>query len=153
DSDGGQLSDGGGGGGGSRSSSRSSARVRVADTGNDAAEGPAESDDDVLEEGRSLELVQNTTDNGPPQISEEPPPRERERLAIVKAVARTLTTLAEFVEFSANFPGWFLDYSQVLRTSLDEPKTLEQLQRDASSPGIGYDLHHIVEQTPAEKNG
>ena len=151
-SDGGQWSDGGGGG------SRSG-RVRAAQantgTRNDAGEDPAGSGDETSEAGRTFELVQNITqdEDGKARIPDEPPPRESERLAIVKAVARTLTTLSEFAEVSANFPAWFLDYGQLLRTALDDPKTLEQLQRDASSSGFGYDRHHIVEQTPAEKEG
>jgi hypothetical protein len=35
----------------------------------------------------------------------------------------------------------------------DEPKTLEELQRGVSTPKRGYDIHHIVEQTSAERDG
>ena len=33
------------------------------------------------------------------------------------------------------------------------PKSLEELQQAVLSPRPGYDLHHIVEQTPAEQDG
>lgn len=36
---------------------------------------------------------------------------------------------------------------------LDEPQSLEELQRLAATPATGYDTHHIVEQTPAENEG
>ena len=36
---------------------------------------------------------------------------------------------------------------------MDDPKTLEELQRDANSPKKGYHIHHIVEQTPARQDG
>jgi hypothetical protein len=35
----------------------------------------------------------------------------------------------------------------------DPPKTLEELQRDVSNPRWGYDIHHVVEQTPAKREG
>lgn len=35
----------------------------------------------------------------------------------------------------------------------DPPKTLEELQGAVSIPATGYDIHHIVEQTPAEQDG
>ena len=135
----------------------SSGRVRVAQAGtgtrNDAEDDPVESDDNASEEGRTFELVQNIANDGPPQIPEEPPPRESERLAMVKAVARTLTTLVEFAEVSANFPAWFLDYGQLLRTALDDPKHAGPTATRCVSSGFGYDRHHIAEQTPAEKEG
>jgi hypothetical protein len=40
-----------------------------------------------------------------------------------------------------------------IRAYLSPPKTLNELQQDALSPQIGYDIHHIVEQTPARKEG
>jgi hypothetical protein len=35
----------------------------------------------------------------------------------------------------------------------DPPKSLEELQDAVSTPAPGYDVHHIVEQTPAEQDG
>lgn len=32
-------------------------------------------------------------------------------------------------------------------------KTLKELQDDAKSPAPGYDIHHIVERTPALRDG
>jgi hypothetical protein len=35
----------------------------------------------------------------------------------------------------------------------DPPKSLEELQDAVSTPARGYDIHHIVEQTPAAQDG
>jgi hypothetical protein len=35
----------------------------------------------------------------------------------------------------------------------DEPKTLEELEQAAKEPKTGYDIHHIVEQTPGRRDG
>jgi hypothetical protein len=40
-----------------------------------------------------------------------------------------------------------------IRAYLAPPKTLQELQQDALNPQAGYDIHHIVEQTPARKDG
>jgi hypothetical protein len=36
---------------------------------------------------------------------------------------------------------------------LDEPKFLDELRRAAGEPKLGYEIHHIVEQTPARQDG
>ncbi|MBY0531937.1 MAG: hypothetical protein K2P86_08190 [Xanthobacteraceae bacterium] len=53
-----------------------------------------------------------------------------------------------------------LDAAQILEEAypyisayLDSPKTLEELHAAAKFPERGYDIHHIVEQTPAERDG
>jgi hypothetical protein len=40
-----------------------------------------------------------------------------------------------------------------IRAYLSPPKTLQELQQDVLNPQAGYDIHHIVEQTPARKEG
>jgi hypothetical protein len=34
-----------------------------------------------------------------------------------------------------------------------QPRSLDELHELVSSPGKGYDIHHIVEQTPADQDG
>lgn len=53
-----------------------------------------------------------------------------------------------------------LDAAQILdeaypyiRSYLDLPKSLNELQSTVSSPAKGYQIHHIVEQTAAERDG
>jgi hypothetical protein len=47
---------------------------------------------------------------------------------------------------------WLRDSLPAIYTYGDPPKTLEELQRDAQNPQPGYDIHHIVEQTPARND-
>ncbi len=42
------------------------------------------------------------------------------------------------------------NYSDKIKASLDEPKTLEELQDAVADPKPGYEIHHIVEQKGAE---
>ena len=46
-----------------------------------------------------------------------------------------------------------LGYNILLRTLLDEPKSLEELQRAVDEPAPGYQMHHIVEQKAADDDG
>ena len=59
------------------------------------------------------------------------------------------TVLGRVVELAE----WIYEYSGYITSYGDEPKTLEELQQAVSTPETGYDIHHIVEQTPAEKDG
>ena len=36
---------------------------------------------------------------------------------------------------------------------VDDPKSLEELQADVGKPGSGYEVHHIVEQAAAAREG
>jgi hypothetical protein len=40
-----------------------------------------------------------------------------------------------------------------IRAYFESPQTLEALQAAASKPAKGYEIHHIVEQTPAKQDG
>jgi hypothetical protein len=90
----------------------------------------------------------------PPKVPEQRPPTARVRNAIVKVVARWLRftplgRLATLVEVGS----WLYDHSGHITAYLDAPKTLEELQRAVAEPETGYDIHHIVEQTPARQDG
>jgi hypothetical protein len=49
--------------------------------------------------------------------------------------------------------AWLDEFLATIESYLDPPKTLEELQQAVSTPKKGYDIHHIVEQTSAEKDG
>src|SRR5215510_16419780 len=49
--------------------------------------------------------------------------------------------------------AWLDEFLATIESYLDPPKTLEELQQGVSTPKKGYDIHHIVEQTSAEKDG
>ena len=58
----------------------------------------------------------------------------------------------EFVvalEAAAETATWLYDKIPLIKAYRDGPKSLEELQGDVGKPGKGYDVHHIVEQTPA----
>lgn len=40
-----------------------------------------------------------------------------------------------------------------IRAYLSPPKTLQELQQDVLNPQVGYDIHHIVEQTSRKEGG
>jgi hypothetical protein len=48
---------------------------------------------------------------------------------------------------------WLSQYLPLVYSYLDAPKVLEELQENALSPQAGYNIHHIVEQTPAAQDG
>jgi hypothetical protein len=66
--------------------------------------------------------------------------RLRERLELIGTVIDLAPWVVE--EFGPSINAYF-----------DPPKTLEELQQAVQDPQRGYDIHHIVEQTPAEKDG
>jgi hypothetical protein len=77
-------------------------------------------------------------------------PPSGERSSILKEVAKWLRENAgQVIEGVA----WLDEFLATIESYLDPPKTLEELQQAVSSPKKGYDVHHIVEQTPAAKDG
>ena len=98
-----------------------------------------------------------------PEIPEDPPPRTRERNKAGTQVARYLysrTPLGMATEFvnvvreGAGIANWVFEHARDRIIAYQEkPKFLDQLQRDAQDPKPGYDIHHIVEKTPAAKDG
>jgi hypothetical protein len=57
------------------------------------------------------------------------------------------------LEAAAETAGWLYDKLPYIRAYLDGPRSLEELQRDVGKPEKGYEVHHIVEQTPAAREG
>lgn len=48
---------------------------------------------------------------------------------------------------------WASELEPYVSAYLDEPQSLEELQKRVATPARGYDIHHIVDQTPAENEG
>lgn len=88
-----------------------------------------------------------------PEIPKEKPATSRERTATVKEVARQLSefglAFATFAETSA----WLRTYKSQIQSYRDPPKSLDELQQAVSTPGAGYETHHIVERTQAANDG
>ncbi len=102
---------------------------------------------------------------GPPEIPKDAPPTEPLRNAFAKLAARWLARAlaaselgpaGEFVvalEAAAETAFWLYDKYPYFKAYLDDPKSLEELQRAVRQPQKGYEVHHIVEQTAAEREG
>ncbi len=96
-----------------------------------------------------------------PEIPKQRPPTRVGRRAVVRGAANWLgrakhrRAVAMMHAFSAilEATGWLRDEVANIRSSLDGPKSLEELQRAAEEPAEGYQIHHIVEQTPARADG
>jgi hypothetical protein len=96
----------------------------------------------------------------PPKIPEKEPDTTAAKFAVIRSVAYWI---GNAVKFGSKFAGpvkaliaaaqtvaWLKPY---ISAYLQGPKTLEELQADAKSPAAGYDIHHVVEQTPADQDG
>jgi hypothetical protein len=49
--------------------------------------------------------------------------------------------------------SWLQEGYPYIRSYLDAPTNLGELQQAISDPQKGYDIHHIVEQTAADRSG
>ncbi|MDF3811090.1 hypothetical protein [Rhodopseudomonas sp. BAL398] len=94
-----------------------------------------------------------------PQVPENRPKRRAVRMRYVRAVASWLgriTGLGLPVDIylgAMNSRQWLDDYHAVIKTYQDPPRTLKELQADVGLGRPGYDDHHIVEKTLAERFG
>jgi hypothetical protein len=53
------------------------------------------------------------------------------------------------LEVTAETALWLYDKYPLIKAYLDRSDSLEELQNNVGKPGRGYDVHHIVEKTPA----
>jgi hypothetical protein len=83
-------------------------------------------------------------------VPQERPATAQERNAIIKEGAKVPSTeLRRVFEYAP----WLYAHEAEIRAYQDPPKTLEELQQDANERRPGYDIHHLVEQTPAAQEG
>lgn len=90
---------------------------------------------------------------GLPDLPKERPTTSKERVATYKTAARWLGRYGGSIGKLIEGFDWLRERSPLIQTYNDPPKTVDELQRDVSKPGLGYDIHHVVEQTQAEKDG
>ncbi len=88
-----------------------------------------------------------------PEPPDDRPPKSRDRTAIVKTVARRILQTGETIAGIAKATAWLQTYSAEITAYNDPPKSLEELQRAASTRAPGYDIHHIVEREGARADG
>lgn len=104
--------------------------------------------DDGGSSGRIV-LAGDIPTNDTPEVPKERPPTSRGRTAALKTAARLGGALSKIIEGAE----WIREHSPLVEAYRDPPKSLEELQQGASTPKAGYDIHHIVEQTAADKDG
>jgi hypothetical protein len=75
------------------------------------------------------------------------------RNRFIKAVARWLAKNGGVIGKIVGAAYWLYEYEDLIKANLDGPRSLEELQRDVSNPQRGYEIHHIAEQTAAERDG
>jgi hypothetical protein len=73
--------------------------------------------------------------------------------ALVESGVGTAVGAAMLVADAIETAAWLKDYVPVIQSYFDAPKSLGELQQNALTSRPGYDIHHIVEQTPAENAG
>jgi hypothetical protein len=107
---------------------------------------------DGSSEGR-IRLAGEIPTNDPPKFPKERPPTSAGRTAALKAAARLLGRFGGPIGKVIEIGSWAYSYLPIITSYGDPPRALEELQRAVSTPATGYDLHHIVEQTQAERDG
>jgi hypothetical protein len=134
--DGGQWTDSGGGGGGDSGAGGSVGSASVGgspgDSGSDPPKIPRERPESALVRNRVIKEVAKWLAK-----------------AAAREVAGPVGTLLNIVEAGS----WFYEAYPYVRSYLDDPKTLDELHQAVRTRDVGYDIHHIVEQTPAEQDG
>lgn len=98
-----------------------------------------------------------------PQVPNERPPTAKLRNRVIKEVAKWLAKVALKEVIGGPIIGtllnvldtasWLYEAYPHIAAYCDPPKTMDELQKAVSTPMRGYDVHHIVEQTPAEQDG
>jgi hypothetical protein len=95
-------------------------------------------------------------------IPEERPESAQLRNVIIKEVAKRVVKLA--LQDAIGGPSgpilnaievasWIHEFAPYILAYADDPISLGELQDAVSAPAAGYDIHHIVEQTPAQQDG
>jgi hypothetical protein len=91
--------------------------------------------------------------NAPPEIPENRPPTAAERTRLARLVAIFVRgSVGRFITIAIGAYWLYRERANIISDG-DPPRTLKELQDAASSPKPGYEIHHVVEQTPAEKEG
>jgi hypothetical protein len=96
-------------------------------------------------------------DEPPPPIPPRPPATARALNNFIKAAAYWLAAAGKAAASRylkiLQAVYWLTQALPYIRAYLSPPKTLKELQQDALNPQVGYNIHHVVEQTPARNDG
>ena len=92
-----------------------------------------------------------------PKIPQERPNTSSQRTGYLRAAVNWLVEhsglAGEIYVGAMKNVEWLNDYHDLVRAARDEPKTFEELREGVGQRKPGYDDHHIVEQTYAERWG
>ena len=98
-------------------------------------------------------LTTGSLPEGAPKVPDEPPPSTRDKNQVARSVARYMFFTPAF-DLLAEVAGWLKEHAGIAIVAYLEPaKPLKELQAAISEPKDGYQIHHIVEQEPARKDG
>jgi hypothetical protein len=105
----------------------------------------------------SIGNIQGSPSDDPPNIPNSRPSRSSTRIGVVRAVSNWLARNAGLVAdvyfgFQRNI-DWLQDYQDVIQANRNPPKPLQELMDGVGKKRPGYDDHHIMEQTAAERWG
>lgn len=97
----------------------------------------------------------------PPEIPKDRPPTEHQRIRVAKALARWMAKAAArrllgplgLIVDVVELVRWLNGYYPEIESYFDSPKTLDELRRLAFPKQPGYEIHHIVEEASALKDG
>jgi hypothetical protein len=87
---------------------------------------------------------------GMPKIPRQRPPNSRDRTAAAKAIANWAMEQGVAAADLVAKSSWFYPALPYISSYFDAPKSLGELQEDALTSKLGYDRHHIVEQSSAK---
>lgn len=94
------------------------------------------------------------TTSSVPEVPKQRPPLSADRTAILKRIARRLGPLATVAEALYGAASWIHEYHAKIDSYRDRPKSMQELQDAVSDTSkAGYQDHHIVERTSAERDG
>jgi hypothetical protein len=109
--------------------------------------------------GRWTDTGASARQEPPPEVPKQRPEtaylRNRVAIELAKWAAKALLREAAFgpvigtVLNIVDTASWLYELYPSIKAYLDEPRTLGELQEAAQTPEKGYDIHHIVEKTPA----
>lgn len=107
-------------------------------------------------EGGNLGAQVQRVSHDLPELPEERPSSGRERHRVARLIAQYIegATVALRLALLMGRFVWLADHAaKDIIAYLDDPKSLEELQAAVDEPKAGYDVHHVVEKTPARRDG
>ncbi len=94
-------------------------------------------------------------DDKPPKVPAKRPKKSSQRTGVFRVItswARRHPAIAgDLIAGLLDISDWMDAYEDLIEADRDPPKTMQDLQAGVGQRRPGYDTHHIIEQTAAEK--